>query len=177
MSETVYGKKYEATKNLSRVEIAKLIRADIKAAVKVGRLPKAKYYVNTSSYSGGGSIDIRFARVEEPGFVLFNPERVRFDLETNYREFTRLPIFSERTVAICAELKAISDAYNYDGSDLMTDYFHVRFYGNAEPCHDWQNEVRKVEEAAVRVSMEAPKPATVPAPPAQLSYLAALGVE
>lgn len=170
MTTTEYGSKYAATKHLSKTEIAKLIRSDIKAAVKAGKLPVAKYYVNTHYFAGGSSIDVRFAHVKEDGFVLLNPERVRFDLDTDSREFTRLNIYSVRAEAIMSELKAISDAYNFDGSDTQTDYFHVRFYGDQKPDWRWESDVSKTERAAIATEMAGPKKT------AHVDYLETMGV-
>ncbi len=37
--------------------------------------------------------------------------------------------------ALAKAIRAIMDSYNYDGSDAMTDYFDVRFYGNV--CNEY----------------------------------------
>ena len=66
MYERSYGTKYQefhTDANGERVyrsaaEIAKAIRADIKAAVKAGELPKARYSVKSDSYTGGSSVDV-----------------------------------------------------------------------------------------------------------------------
>ncbi len=52
------GSKYEQTKDLDIVAIAKLLRQDIKASVKEGRLPAVKYGVRIERYSMGQSIHI-----------------------------------------------------------------------------------------------------------------------
>lgn len=197
--EVAYGNKYEATKGMNRAQLAKLIREDIKAAVKAGALPKAKYSVRKRDFSGGGSIDINVSHVEEPGFVLFNPERVRFDIEHDSREFTRLPLYSERMASVLKACEDIMRAYNYDGSDISSDYFHVRFYGHATVGWEWERDVRAVEfermkdtlatEAAARLAkresaldVATPAPAIVandtkPTPvAAQVDFLASLGV-
>lgn len=155
MYEISYGSKYESSKGLNRAEIAKLVRADIKAAVASGALPKAKYSVRVKSFSGGGSIDITFSFVEEPGFALFNAERLAFDIEHEHHVYSPDPIYSERAREMTKKLEAILGAYNYDGSDSQVDYFNVRFYGHATPQWEWERDVRKVEEAAVRASMVA----------------------
>lgn len=135
MTRRTYGPKYEATKNLSKVEIAKLIRQDIKAAVKDGRLPKGKYSVRTHLYAGGGSIDVNVIGVSIP---LFNPDRIQLEIDEPYRSHSEFicPIHTPEAKGMISTLEAIRDAYNYDGSDSMTDYFDVRYYGSVSI--DWR---------------------------------------
>lgn len=128
---TTYGTKYAATKDLKRTEIAKLIRADIKAAVKAGSLPKAKYSVTCRSYSGGGSIDIHVSEAE--GIRVYNVERLLFEHDEPHA-YCALDVYSAEMMAVVETLDAIHASYNYDGSDYSTDYFHVRFYGDAKPA-------------------------------------------
>lgn len=168
-----YGNKYAATKDLRRPEIAKLIRADIKAAVKAGALPAAKYSVVCQSYSGGGSINVRIADVAKPGFVLANEARLRWDAENPHGGLCGCPseamwLDSEEARAVKATVEKIMGAYNFDGSDSQTDYFHVRFYGHAEFDSRWANEKREAEKAA----LFAPK---APEASAQEDFLAAMG--
>ena len=106
-----YGESYEATKDLRLKEIAKLVRKDLKAEFG----PGWKFSVRTRLYSGGQSLDVdvkasptplRGARTEEHGW--FTPEGVKAH----------------------EAISAILDAYNYNGSDLLTDYHDVRFYSH-----------------------------------------------
>jgi hypothetical protein len=157
MYETTYGTKYEATKDLSRVEIAKLIRADIKAAVKAGTLPAAKYSVTCQSYSGGGSINIKVADVNKEGFVLHNEARLRWDLENPHAGLYNAPsnvrdLYSPEAVEMKKTLEGIMGAYNYDGSDIQSDYFNVRFYGGAEI--DWRYADAQKELQLLRIKGE-----------------------
>ena len=56
MYERSYGYQYEAQKGLTTSQIAKLIRADIKTAVKEGLLPNTwKYSVRTQTFAGGSA--------------------------------------------------------------------------------------------------------------------------
>lgn len=153
MTTIAYGSKYDATKNLNRAEIAKLIRADIKALVADGTLPKAKYSVRVRSFSGGGAIDIKYSHVVEDGFMLHNAERLEFDIVHGSREFTRLPLYSERATHITKTLDSIMSAYNFDGSDSQSDYFHVRFYGHAVVCWEWERDMRAIENERVKDMM------------------------
>lgn len=131
-----YGDKYDRTHGLTLTEIATLIREDIKLAQKIGRklavpgevavvdpigtAPKEiKYSVRTQYYSGGGSIKI---------FVRNIPQEWGWVTETDQWGYER-EVPTPALKALAKELKAISNAYNYDGSDITTDYFDKRFYG------------------------------------------------
>jgi len=113
------GSKYRQTANLPRTELAKLMRADIKAL----KLPKGfKISVRTESFSGGGAIRICVMAVPE-GFNLIE------SLSDGLCQRRTLTPAAKR---LLASLKAIHSAYQYDDSDIMTDYFHCRYYGDAE---------------------------------------------
>ena len=124
--EKVIGAQYESTKDLDVADIAKLIRADIKAAKKRGDLPKSlKTSVRISRYAGGQSLDVTV----KGGIPVHTEAYLRWYRAGDYRTDTPdryVPSFK----ALKAALKAIVEAYNFDGSDLMTDYFNVRFYGD-----------------------------------------------
>lgn len=90
------GTKY--SRDLDVAEIAKLIRSDIKEAVKTGTLPKVKYTVRIQRFANGRAIDVHV-----------------WD-------------GAEKNVAIVRGLREITDAYNYDHSDPASDYFNVNFH-------------------------------------------------
>lgn len=126
--EISYGDKYQATKDLAMAEIAKLVRSDIKAAQKAGQLPKALKVSVRSDYNS-----LRVEVVSAP-FALMSEDGLRASLTGEY-----IPVYmqrSEEATRVENLLNAIMAAYNYDGSDIQTDYFNVRFYGRAG--FDWQ---------------------------------------
>lgn len=133
------GNKYE--RGLDVAEIAKRVRADIKAAVKAKALPAGKYSVTISRFSGGRSMDVR-VRDLPASFVLLNPERVKREA-ANPHEFIydgHCPRYTPEGKAMLSLLERIANAYNYNRSDTMTDYFDVNYY-----CHvsvDWELEKR-----------------------------------
>lgn len=163
--ETVYGEKYAATKDLSRVEIAKLIRADIKAAVASGALPAAKYRVWTESYSGGSSIDVEIGAFWIAN--LFNPERL--EREANNLGVCGHDRYSAAAMRVIGAVRSIVAAYNYDGSDIASDYFHVRFYSSVDFDGGWETARREMETEAI----VGQKPEPVPA---QIGWLESMGV-
>lgn len=121
---TVYGEKYEATRKMDTTGVAKLFRADVKAAIKSGTIPAGvKLSVRTEYFSGGSSIDVKIRALP---CRLFSGERGP----------TGMAKYNPGAEAIRDRLRSMLDAYNFDGSDHMTDYFHVRFYG--EVVFDWE---------------------------------------
>lgn len=131
-----YGDKYADTNNLRLADIAKLIRAEVKLARKIARMtatPGAvkiadpigdapntiKVSVRTQHFAGGGSIDVRLSNIPAEWGWIEEPGGTYYD---------RRPTPALKTFA--RAIKGVMDAYNYDGSDIMTDYFDKRFYGN-----------------------------------------------
>ncbi|WP_327309791.1 hypothetical protein OG730_41650 (plasmid) [Streptomyces sp. NBC_01298] len=139
LPEVVYGDKYEQVKGMRLQDIAKLMRADIKMARKVGAkssapgalatvdplgdMPKEiKVSVTSEYFSGGGAIRMRVKNVpREWGFV-----RKR----DPWGDMRWVP--SDAFEAVLTDLKVIHQAYNYDGSDSQVDYFHVNYYGSVD---------------------------------------------
>lgn len=131
-----YGAKYDKTTYRTYAEIAKLMRADIKLARKIGikaaesgslALPDPiadapaaiKFSVRIETFSGGGAIDITIKNIPEGwGYTTGINERGR-------ECYMPTPALA----ALADELRAIHWAYNYNGSDPMTDYFDVNYYG------------------------------------------------
>ncbi len=143
--EKTYGSKYAATKGLNRVELAKLIRLDIKAAIKAGELPKGTYGVTCESYAGGGSINVKIKSFEVTS--LYNPEHLALEVSDPHYRYPHIERYSPEAKKAIDTLTAIHSAYNYDGSDVQSDYFDVRYYGHVEL--DWKyEEARQAAETA-----------------------------
>jgi hypothetical protein len=131
------GSKYESASRLTLTEIAKLIRADIKMAQKIGRKvtdskaiavrdaiadapAQIKYSVRTEYYSGGGSIDVVIKNIPETWGWTMQPD-----------EFGNLqPVATPAMAELYAAVDAIHRSYNYGNSDGMVDYFERRYWGH-----------------------------------------------
>lgn len=132
-----YGDKYHLTTGKTLTEIAKMIRADLALARKLAKTTPAvpgdiavidpigdapdqiTFSVRTSYYSGGGSIEITVKNI---------PDLWGFTTVTDDWGHERaMPTDALR--ALAKELKAVSNAYNHDGSEPQIDYFDRRFYG------------------------------------------------
>lgn len=145
-----YGAKYDDVRGIYDIAvIAKLMRADIKISRKLGlkaaepgeiAIPdpiadapaQIKISVRTQKYSGGGSINILIRDVPEDW------RTVCYDDRGNERRGC-----GPALAALADELRAIHQAYNYNGSDAMTDYFDVNYYGgvSVEEPEGWASRI------------------------------------
>lgn len=142
MDRRTYGSKYN--ENLGTKQIAALVRAEIKAAVKSGALPSLKASVTMERFAGGSSITIRLSDVAIKS--VYNPVRLRADVERP-NEPCSVPWITDEARALLDRVEAILGAYNHDGSDSMTDHFDVKFYAHVEFDHAWQSGRRAAEIA------------------------------
>lgn len=140
----VAGAKYDAS--LSKAEIAARIRADIKAAQKAGDLPAMTVSVRCRTATYSKAIDIRITAWSGP---ICSTKRVREDMTGAY---THTPMYSRAALALLDSVKAIADAYNYDRSDMQTDYFDVNFYLSVDFSYDLRDASQKATEATVRAA-------------------------
>lgn len=131
MYEIVYGEKYVATKSLTVVQVASCIRAEIKALVKSGTLPLGTYSVrsirNTIDISAKG---LPFPILASNSFEWAGGYAVQ--KRGMYLNAAGEQVFYDRHTPEACEvhkmLKGIATPYNYDGSEIQSDYFNVRFY-------------------------------------------------
>lgn len=104
MSNRVEGSKYQETKDIYGSELVKIIKNDIKS-----QLPKEyKVLAHKELYAGGWSIH----------FTIKN---------TGIEKY----VDNEETVAhkeLIEKVSNIVEEYNFDDSDIMSDYFSVKFY-------------------------------------------------
>jgi hypothetical protein len=130
MANTVYGKKYN--RDLSTPQIAAAFRVDVKDAIKAGVLPAGlKLSVKSSRFAGGSSIRVTIKAC--PSVTILNVENVNAD-RADGGTYPSRPRYTAEAIALRDALDGMLKAYNYDGSDTMTDYFHVNFYDNVDFC-------------------------------------------
>jgi hypothetical protein len=155
MYERTYGAKYAETGGQTTAQIAAMIRADIKAAVNVGTLPgkPVKYSVRTDNFSGGSSIDVRvkdwpeawqectgIIPGSEDGYTARDCRNMwcagHYEMRDNpnVEHHKVLTVEGQRVQKV---LEVIHRAYNHDGSEILTDYFDVRFYGQVNIDREW----------------------------------------
>lgn len=142
------GSKYDATRDLSLVEIAKRMREDIKLAIKAGQIPGGlKVAVRVRHHN---AIDMRVTAAPA-GMTLWNPAFLRW-LDEDQRSSRFIPFNGDRYApafnVVMDALKSIRSAYNRDNSDSMSDYFDVRYYGDVGMDGQFERDARAVELAA-----------------------------
>lgn len=120
--EKAYGKNYDA--NMDIKDIAKEVRKMLKA-----EMPEFKFAVRIDRYAGGQSLNIGIKEVPAGfRFVRDNPN----EFERDYRPM----VWSEELRDAQEKARAIGLRFNYDGSDIMTDYFDVNYYCHASVEYD-----------------------------------------
>lgn len=138
------GAKFDSARSTN--DIAKAIRADIKAAMakpsgEPWALPKGlKVSVRLEKFAGGCSIN---ARITAFVGALLNPAAVLAQ-KLLPNEPLRYPRLTKEGARVVAVLDALMADYNYDKSDPQSDYFNVRFYGDAEVHYEYAAQ-RKLE--------------------------------
>ena len=141
------GSKYAATRDLPLTEIAKRMRADIKAGQSAGAIPAGlKVSVRVVHHS---SIDMRVTAAPD-GFAFWSPAFLIHQHETDngpWRLFDGERL-SPAWRAAKDRLDAIHGSYNRDNSDSMTDYFDVRYYGDVGLYWEIERPTRERELAA-----------------------------
>ena len=106
MKQGTTGSKYQEVKNLSVKEIAKLVRKDLK------QFNDCKFSVT----SDRNSITV----------YLIDSSLDKLASNEDYNETgVRFVVFEKQ---FGNKLKEILDQYNYNNSDIMTDYSDVKFY-------------------------------------------------
>ena len=143
-ADAFYGQPQRGEADLPKKEIANLMRADIKRGIEAGRIPKGMKISLTTDHN---SIDVRVTGVPQ-GMPVVNPDYavVAANQGRNWVDTYRdhdavkwvgkpprdLAHYSPELQAVMDDLKAIHGKYNWDKSDMMTDYYHVNYYGDAK---------------------------------------------
>lgn len=140
------GTKYDF--NMDVKDVAKLLRADIKKAVKLNHLPAGNYSVKIDRYSMGQSINVRASELtgqDGNPVQIHEPAFLREFLKTGYCSH-QINRHTPEGTRIKHLLEEMLQAYNRDRSDMMTDYFDVKFYGHAT----FDNSIWCCEMAAIQ---------------------------
>jgi antirestriction protein len=127
-------------------EITKMMRADIKDAIKAGKLPgiTRNYSVTVDNYSGGRSIRIEARDLSDMWTKCSDSHCNHWPCERGNERADVLTAEGQRVQAV---LKDIHSSYNYDASDSQVDYFNVNFYGDASIENPRQAVFRAKEKA------------------------------
>lgn len=136
------GEKYRATKGLDRKAIKKLIVADIKAAQKSGELPAMKVSVTSPRHSAMN------VEISATSFAVLSDEYLN-DVASGTVEYNGRIRYSAEATRVIKAIEAIVNAYNFDDSDSMTDYFYCRFYDTVSFADDMEDAERNAYVAHV----------------------------
>lgn len=177
MYEKTYGSKYDA--NLSVKEIAAIVRGEIKAAVKAGTLPKGKYSVRKEHHN---SIRVEIAPEGEvfDARYLADEDYIRGPMIMDGDKMIRPSRYVPVVAAAVKTVEAMLWAYNYDGSDIQSDYFNVNFYSNVTVCADYyaaREAYQTAQDYAGEAAMMRSEEAAAQAAPANVVQLFPAAVE
>jgi len=133
------GQRYQETKTLSLKEITAMIRKEAREAVaewnaQNGAIGKTKVSVTMPHYGAiyaeirvTGDLWALYKKFGDYAYANRLRDRVE-ELEFAPEEFKPLVKLYELKHAI----EAIRGQYNYNNSDIQTDYFDVRYYGSTD---------------------------------------------
>lgn len=126
------GSKYRETRDLSVVEIAKLIKQEFKK-----EFPDIKLSVKSQVYSGGCNINARITeykgRVFTDSYLQYRTDPDPMLSNMLFSDYcVEKRIECERLVPnvlkVLDRLEEIGNSFNFDDSDSQTDYFSTSFY-------------------------------------------------
>lgn len=131
------GSNYPAVKNLSVVEIAKLIRAELKY-----KFPQYKFSVSSELFAGGCAINAYIKGGLDSS--IFTPEFKDWLKNDGHNPLPRgHHEYNEKTLALIKTIEAIVNKYNYDDSDSQIDYFSTNFYSHVGIHWEYNSELRE----------------------------------
>jgi D-alanyl-D-alanine dipeptidase len=136
-------------------EIAKCVRADLKAAVACGALSALTFGVKISRYSMGQSLTVTVTSVPV-GYVILNAKREAWTTANPHKGFHEAPLdcmprHSEGASLDLKIIERIVGAYNWDRSDHMSDYYSVNFHQTVA----FDGELARAERAALVATLRA----------------------
>ena len=125
-------------------DIAKAIRADIKAAKKAGKLPASvKVAVRGRSFAGGCALDVT---VTACAFQIQSDERIQWVIDNPHIGYFDAPEkFTTEAAATLKAIDAIVAPYHWSESDSQTDYWANNFFFHG--C-DFDYKIEKADKAA-----------------------------
>jgi len=113
----VVGPRYDPARWRSSAEVARLVRADLRAAQTRGALPpSAVFSVRSDSFAGGQSVRVQIRNLPDREILDDHPDFPR-RLSPAARELERV-------------VRRVVNAYNRDRSGSQSDVFDVHYYGH-----------------------------------------------
>ena len=117
------GSKYEITKDLDITDLSKMIKSELKE-----KYPDCKFNIKCERFSMGQSINVSIVDINFNPFTKEALENIKNNVDIiNYNNAEK---YNEKYVSFIYDVKKITEQYNYDNSDSVTDYSDVRYYTN-----------------------------------------------
>lgn len=120
------GSKYD--RNMSCKEIAAKLRTELKQDFKDWKF---------SVHSDYNHVDVRITQI--PAYVpLYNPKWVEEERACKWDSGTGTARYSAQVREVMDHINAWLYEYNYDKSDIQSDYFEVKFYSTVDICYKFE---------------------------------------
>jgi len=132
-----YWEGAEYNKDMATVDIAKIIRKEIKK-----KFPKVKVSVRSERFAGGTAIDVI---ISSAGFNPINPKWNPRDWTDN---LITNPRYSERGLKLLKQINSLCERFRMSDSDNLTDYFRVNFWLNVK--YDYDSERKWAEKLGIK---------------------------
>lgn len=139
------------TADSSIKEITAEIRRQCRAIAKAAR---CKVSVTKSEYTGGRAVYVTITASERNhlcpiyrAFEKANPHAGMYDF-VNPRDIAHNRMhLADWAIELLAQLNSVVDSFNWNNSDIMTDYYHVNFYAYVDFCSNVENDAKAVIDA------------------------------
>lgn len=152
------GSKYQ--RGMDTAQVAKLVRADIKAAKKAGTLPASlETSVRISRFAGGSSLSIT---VTAAPVQIHASDYMAHHVRTKGHQHWEGERFTPQARALLAKLEAIGGEYNRTDRDSQADYHNTNFFLHVDFHGDLEREDREIL-SSYYAALPAPAPGA-PAP-------------
>lgn len=126
------GKNYEKTSDLSIAEISKMIKTEL--AIE---FPDWKFSVKSKSYTGGRSLNVYIEDMPYNPYSEYMDNRIKNNITGyDYERGGNVDEYIETYRKDYKKIEHIANQYNYDDSDVQSDYFSVNYYCFVTLEHD-----------------------------------------
>jgi hypothetical protein len=134
----VVGPRYDPARWRSSAEVARLVRADLRAAQARGALPpSAVFSVRSDSFAGGQSLRVQIRNLPDREILDDHPDFPR-RLSPAARELERA-------------VRRVANAYNRDRSDSQSDVFDVHYYAHVSIETEADRDTRQLLAAEEKI--------------------------
>lgn len=130
-----YGDRYEATEDMDIVDLGKLIKKGIKEMMSDGAIPEMKVSVTTNRSPREVNVKFKSFPEDKPLFEEKSDDDPR-GIHSRGPDYKMVDEAKEAKDRV----EGFIESFNYDGSDIQTDYFNVRFYQSVKFHYELRSE-------------------------------------